>query len=339
MYCPTCRNEVFTFPPIKRLVSTTVKSAKPAATFWIFLLRTKNRQLCCLAGRVHIVSQERRIATTKKKSHLHFWNFSANQFQAKQIPHQKRLKWVQLWNERIRFLLVDDLSNIFNFQIILFNFNLQSTATQLTVNLQKIMIFSVANGGVQWTLNFGPDSGTIAVIDLVQNTTISSQELPLAAWHLLLSQRQDFLDNHLSRVPITQNQEGTMEMRDQVLSGVRAQDLDTSSYQVSDRIHRVQLGKWSAGFRRFQTRHRHPFFSNIWRSVDVGIISWKPHCVGWRTRQRECFSINTRVCQTPRTSQVAEKSRFWSKNRKCTRLYFYQIVSISITVFAFWYKF
>ena len=50
---------VFTFEPIKRLVSMTVKSKKPAATFSIFLLRTKNRQLCCLAVTVHIVLQER----------------------------------------------------------------------------------------------------------------------------------------------------------------------------------------------------------------------------------------------------------------------------------------
>ena len=35
-------------------------------------------------------------------------------------------------------------------------------------------------------------------------------------------------------MPITPNQEGTMEMRDEVLSSVGAQDLDTSSYQVSD---------------------------------------------------------------------------------------------------------
>ena len=70
--------------------------------------------------------------------------------------------------------------------------------------------------------------------DLDQNLTISSQEIPLAAWQLLLSQRQDFFDNHLPRVPITQNQEGTMEMRDEVLSSVRVQDFDTSSYQVSD---------------------------------------------------------------------------------------------------------
>ena len=33
---------------------------------------------------------------------------------------------------------------------------------------------------------------------------------------------------------ITQNQEGTMEMRDEVLSSVGAQDLDSSNYQVSD---------------------------------------------------------------------------------------------------------
>ena len=51
---------------------------------------------------------------------------------------------------------------------------------------------------------------------------------------MLLSQRQDFLDDHLPRVPITQNQDGIMEMRDEVLSRVGAQDLDTSSYQVSD---------------------------------------------------------------------------------------------------------
>ena len=96
------------------------------------------------------------------------------------------------------------------------------------------MIFSVSNDGIQWTLDFGPDSVTIAVNDLDQNITISSQEIPLAAWQLLLSQRQDFLDNHLPGVPITENQEGTMEMRDEVLSSVAAQDLDTGSYQVSD---------------------------------------------------------------------------------------------------------
>ena len=34
-------------------------------------------------------------------------------------------------------------------------------------------------------------------------------------------------------MPVTQNQVGTMEMRDEVLSSVGARDMDTSSYQVS----------------------------------------------------------------------------------------------------------
>ena len=140
---------VFTFRPMKRLVSTTVKSAKPAATFWIIILRTKNRHLCFLAMTVPIVLQERRVAITKKKNPFLFWrSFCANHKQAHPNPIQKRLKWVQVWNKRIRFLLADDLSGIFNFQIISFNFNLQSTATQLSFNLQKIMIFSVSNDGI-----------------------------------------------------------------------------------------------------------------------------------------------------------------------------------------------
>ena len=94
------------------------------------------------------------------------------------------------------------------------------------------MIFSVSNDGIQLTLDSRPDSVTIALNELDQNIAISSQEKPLAAWQVLLSQRQDFLGNHLPRLPITQNQEGTMEMRDEVLSSVGAQDLDTSSYQV-----------------------------------------------------------------------------------------------------------
>ena len=55
-----------------------------------------------------------------------------------------------------------------------------------------------------------------------------------AAWQVLLSQRQEFLDNHLRRFPITPNQQGTFEMREEVPSTVGAQDLDTSSYQLTD---------------------------------------------------------------------------------------------------------
>ena len=129
--------------------------------------------------------------------------------------------------------MADDLSDIFSFQIFLFRFNLQSTAVQPTFNLQKILIFSVTNDGIQWTLDFGPDSVINAVNDLDQNL-ISSQKTPLAVWQLLLFQRQKFLENHLPRLPKTPSQQGTFEMREDVLSSVGAQDLDTSSYQLTD---------------------------------------------------------------------------------------------------------
>ena len=42
------------------------------------------------------------------------------------------------------------------------------------------------------------------------------------------------MNNHLARVPVTPNQQGTHEVRDEVLSSVGAQEgLDTSGYQVS----------------------------------------------------------------------------------------------------------
>ena len=58
---------------------------------------------------------------------------------------------------------------------------------------------------------------------------------PMAPCSLLLCHRQDFLNYHLWRVPITPNQQGTMEKRDEVFSSVGAQDMDTSGFEVSDR--------------------------------------------------------------------------------------------------------
>ena len=66
-----------------------------------------------------------------------------------------------------------------------------------------------------------------------ENLTISALEIPLAAWSLLLSQRQKFLENHLPRVPISLNQQGTFEMREEVFPSVGVQDTDTRGYELS----------------------------------------------------------------------------------------------------------
>ena len=83
---------------------------------------------------------------------------------------------------------------------------------------------------------------TLTENDLVREMKLSSPENPLAAWSLFLSQRQQFLNNHLARVPVTPNQQGAHEMRDEILLSVSAQEgLDTNGYQVSDDLDDVEF--------------------------------------------------------------------------------------------------
>ena len=96
------------------------------------------------------------------------------------------------------------------------------------------MIFPASNDGIELSLQFGPDSINLTVKDVVQEMTESSQEIPLAAWSLLLSQRQHFLNHYVARVSVTPNQQGTHEVGEEVPSNIGAQDMDTSGYRVSD---------------------------------------------------------------------------------------------------------
>ena len=41
----------------------------------------------------------------------------------------------------------------------------------------------------------------------------------------------EHLNNHLARVPVTPNQQGTHEIKEEVFSSVGAQDMDTNGYQ------------------------------------------------------------------------------------------------------------
>ena len=96
------------------------------------------------------------------------------------------------------------------------------------------MISLVSNDCFQWSFDFGPDSVTLTVNRLVQEVTKSPQEILLAAWSSLLSQRQEFSNNCLARFPVTPNQQETHEVRDTVFSSVGAKDMDTSGHRVTD---------------------------------------------------------------------------------------------------------
>ena len=135
----------------------------------------------------------------------------------------KRQRFYHIWNNRVMLLLVVLLQHIFTF-LFIFQIFLKLTTRSFTINTMQ---FTVSNNGTQRISDFSPDSVVLSVKDLDENLTISSLEFPLAAWFLLLSQGQEFLDNYLPRVPITPSQQGMFEMREEVLSSVAAQDTDT----------------------------------------------------------------------------------------------------------------
>ena len=119
---------VFTFYPIKRLIFTTVNSAKRVATFLIIRLRAENREFRWLAVMVHIVLQERRVATTKE-NHLHFWrNLSDN-----------TRNWTKESKSYFIYGIIVSTTHWFIYNLIFYTFSLQSSN----------MIFSVFNEGFE----------------------------------------------------------------------------------------------------------------------------------------------------------------------------------------------
>ena len=105
-----------------------------------------------------------------------------------------------------------------------------------------------------------------------------SKEIHRATWSLLLSERQDFLNNHPAQVPTATNQERTLEMRDEVISSVGAQDVVTSGYQVSDLddvdfYWRNDQPDVDAVLRQgIQTLFSHSIFNNF----EMGFMTEKP---------------------------------------------------------------
>ena len=156
--------------------------------------------------------------------------------------------------------------------------------------------------------------------------TKCSQGFPLATWSLVLSQRQEILNNHLAQDPITPNQEGTIGMRDEVLSN--AQDIETSRHQMSD-LEDIEF-QWEhpdlsmdAVFRPVIDTLFYPF--NFWRFWEG--FNGSKQTSDWRsTRQGELYfssaSNNSSLRETNPAPYVDEKSPLWNTNCKMCPLKF-----------------
>ena len=128
VYCPTCRNEKCVY-----------LSTNKTTSFY----DCKKRKACCHVLNIHFKDQKLTIMLFGSDGTHCFARKNSRDYekpspflkkflrQSQSITSErepKKTNQAQIWSKRIRFLLADDLSYIFNFQIILLNFNLQSTA-------------------------------------------------------------------------------------------------------------------------------------------------------------------------------------------------------------------
>ena len=123
-------------------------------------------------------------------------------------------------------------------------------------------------------------------------------------------------------MPITPNQEGTMEMRDEVLSSVGAQNLDSSSYQVSD-LEDIEFN-WENSQLDMDSVFRPgidtPFSPTVFDDLLMGDGSVENPTVLDEEEDKENVP-STPEYVTPTEPLRLQKSRAsGAKNRKCTRL-------------------
>ena len=133
-------------------------------------LRTKNQQLCCLAVMAHIALSKRRIVTTKIENQLVFWKiFSSNHNQVYKNLFRERQKSFRSLHKRVDSPLIYTVNQTFICLLFLYTFNLHNGSK----------FFSVSNDGVDWSSDFGPDSVTLTVKNLVRDKTIKVPEKSL----------------------------------------------------------------------------------------------------------------------------------------------------------------
>ena len=167
---------------------------------------------------------------------------------------------------------------------------------------------------------------------------IRSEEIPLAAWSLLLSHRQEFLNNYLVQDLVTPNQQGTHEMRDEVFSSVGAQDMDTSGYQVSADLDDVEFywenDQLDAFKRCFSTGHGYSHFTNSFDDMDMA-GSAENRILFDEEKDNESSPPTTPISERPTRPTSLLRNRPFGIRKDKVPDYVYRIFSKGNTVFVF----
>ena len=130
VYCPTWRNGKCVYISTNKMTSFyDCKKCKACCNVLNIPFKDQKPTIILFGGDGTHCFARKTTRDYGEEKPSHCWsNFCANHNQAHTNLNQKKVTMNPKWNKHIRFLLPHDLSDIFFFQIILFNFNLQSTA-------------------------------------------------------------------------------------------------------------------------------------------------------------------------------------------------------------------
>ena len=94
------------------------------------------------------------------------------------------------------------------------------------------MIFSVQNSNLMYSVEFSPDLVQIQVRETVSGVFLARMDIPIQVWHMVEVMRRDFNEHHMMKVPITENQLGTIQMMEEVSEhvGMKYPEIPDSRY-------------------------------------------------------------------------------------------------------------
>ena len=78
------------------------------------------------------------------------------------------------------------------------------------------MIFLVQNSNLMYSVEFSPELVLIQVRETVSGVFLARMDISIQVWHMVEVMRRDFNDHHMMQVPMTENQLGEMQMKEQV---------------------------------------------------------------------------------------------------------------------------
>ena len=212
---------------------------------------------------------------------------------------------------------------------------IQSTETSVPFSLYTIPIHNKAicfsqssTEGTESSLYSEPDSVTLTIEDPVQEMSKGSQENLLPAWSLLLSQKQEFFNNHIARVRITP-QPGkyngdagwsTFECRAKRHGHRRVSAVRSGGYRVS-------LGwSWLEHRCRLPTRHRYSFFPSTCNDFEICSMAGNPNLIDeeqYKETSPPPFSM-TPVSERPTQPPVLMKSCLFGRKNENVSIYVYR---------------